>query len=697
VKSSKSNARPNRSYGHFGHASEICAQDDCTGAITEVLTTRAPPLLVEDCPKSEQEEKEEQALQVWIDKVNSVLENKVTELASQASVINPGKVKIFGRLQVPKKFNAEMDVHHRRIDYMIPADLFYGADLISAGVSLEAFLDSMLSFHPGRQGESKEGHNWKSGRDPAAFTYVYKLKKLMQRFSTQVVDLDEKDEDAVLAKAFHKQKRMKYGKGRNNNYKVDDKPDDAKGKTMANDDKAEIDTEKPIEKREKKEKKQGRVLKRRRFHNFTRTVMAHEFFSYRRLDRFYQRATIRLEPAQGDEGEKRSRPYIVLSLTGDLFLHGQARAIVALLIAIIRGYIDEDILDCVFDEDYTNLVPMPFAPAAGLFGGEVNYASWEGKMNAILTPRECTKFEKGWHSKSIMAALAEFQDEMYKSIARAWDQGEQCGLDSDLPSVSNWIHECLEPWAKRANEQLEDYRMWKAAKDEVADSDNPELTLVEKLVPPVSSVSSDIPTLYNKVLDLLREADSSGSWPSTTPKRQLVMVSTAEGSEKVTSLSVAHSNAKSSTPSSASAYSFKEGQGGASGSFSVGAMPGQQCEPPKGNTLFPELMKAAFELEIALCPEREPSSTIAINRNAQFRPHVDSGAGAGQSRSLIVGIGTYSGGELMVEGEKNDIRYNPLEFNGWTERHWTRPFLGERYSLVWFTPIGCEGVHGIDL
>lgn len=30
-------------------------------------------------------------------------------------------------------------------------------------------------------------------------------------------------------------------------------------------------------------------------------------------------------------------------------------------------------------------------------------------------------------------------------------------------------------------------------------------------------------------------------------------------------------------------------------------------------------------------------------------------------------------------------------------RHWTLPFQGERYSLVWFTPKGCEGIRGIDL
>ena len=80
-----------------------------------------------------------------------------------------------------------------------------------------------------------------------------------------------------------------------------------------------------------------------------------------------------------------------------------------------------------------------------------------------------------------------------------------------------------------------------------------------------------------------------------------------------------------------------------------------------------------------------------------FPRHTDSGAGAGQSTSLIVGLGTYAGGELVVEGEKKDIRYKPVEFDGWNQRHWTMPFTGERYSLVWFTPKGCEGLRGIDI
>ena len=37
--------------------------------------------------------------------------------------------------------------------------------------------------------------------------------------------------------------------------------------------------------------------------------------------------------------------------------------------------------------------------------------------------------------------------------------------------------------------------------------------------------------------------------------------------------------------------------------FSVGTVPGNNIAP-RGNDLFPDLVKAAFELEAALCPHR---------------------------------------------------------------------------------------------
>lgn len=103
------------------------------------------------------------------------------------------------------------------------------------------------------------------------------------------------------------------------------------------------------------------------------------------------------------------------------------------------------------------------------------------------------------------------------------------------------------------------------------------------------------------------------------------------------------------------------------------------------------LRRALAELERQVLPNRAPSSTVAVNKHVTYRPHKDGGAGAGQGVSLIIGLGDYSGGELVVEGKVHDVRYKPLEFNGWTERHWTLPFRGERFSVVWFTPRGCEG------
>ena len=55
---------------------------------------------------------------------------------------------------------------------------------------------------------------------------------------------------------------------------------------------------------------------------------------------------------------------------------------------------------------------------------------------------------------------------------------------------------------------------------------------------------------------------------------------------------------------------------------------------------------------------------------------------------MIVALGDFVGGEIVIEDEPRDIRYSPVEFDGWCERHYTLPFVGERYSIVYFTPMG---------
>eukprot|EP00633_Aureoumbra_lagunensis_P005284 CAMPEP_0197317764 /NCGR_PEP_ID=MMETSP0891-20130614/48360_1 /TAXON_ID=44058 ORGANISM="Aureoumbra lagunensis, Strain CCMP1510" /NCGR_SAMPLE_ID=MMETSP0891 /ASSEMBLY_ACC=CAM_ASM_000534 /LENGTH=397 /DNA_ID=CAMNT_0042807911 /DNA_START=783 /DNA_END=1976 /DNA_ORIENTATION=- len=107
---------------------------------------------------------------------------------------------------------------------------------------------------------------------------------------------------------------------------------------------------------------------------------------------------------------------------------------------------------------------------------------------------------------------------------------------------------------------------------------------------------------------------------------------------------------------------------------------------PLANKIFPQLAQAVFELEQKIKQTNQTgSASCAVNLNAQFTPHVDSGTGAGQSLSMIVGLGDYYGGELVVEHNEIDIQYKPFTFNGWTQRHWTKSFSGERFSLVWFT------------
>eukprot|EP00752_Nemacystus_decipiens_P017907 g16052.t1 len=185
-----------------------------------------------------------------------------------------------------------------------------------------------------------------------------------------------------------------------------------------------------------------------------------------------------------------------------------------------------------------------------------------------------------------------------------------------------------------------------------------------RLSPEEVSSLKEAPAAYLKVLRLLREADASGEWPYSTASRNLVIL--GDGADKAGA-----GDGPDSDNVAAAAASAKEMGAVDDGGQPAGEGGGQQ-EPPlheprssSSSSSNARLARAAFELEATLLPNRPPSTTIiAVHRNAQLKPHVDSGAGAGQSQSLIVGLGDYKRGELVVEGEEVDIRYSPLEFTG---------------------------------
>jgi tRNA U38,U39,U40 pseudouridine synthase TruA len=667
-----------RSYGNSQRAMEVVAQDNDTGAITEVIATKLRPL------------RGGLTVDTWLDQVQAILEQRTSPLGSGTTVC---PVRILGRQEVQNnsKFNAEIDVSQRRVEYFLPVE----AISWNAPPGIKAKLERLSPFSDSFVQHIDDSCN---DTDEETRIYLFKLKKLMQTLTTGVMDLDMNDETAVLQKKSSLQKR-KFLTNTSRKKKKEENEENGDQDVSKND---------ASSKQDEKETKvkitsRHRVLQRKRYHNFTETLMAHEFLAFRRIDRMHHRCTLTFPNIDAVN----TRPFIVLSLSGDLFLNGLIYRLVGIFLALANNLIDKDIVDCLFDEDYPHLVPTPCAPSCGMVAAEARYMTWEGKLKCILSARMSDRFPTGWNNQSTLDRCRAWQDIVHQHVARQWLSKGRNASDGRVVKEKEWTENVLLPWVVQAKRHLEEYREWRQKRqDLVALSELPAASLDEKRTDPstsliLESVNDVVPEAFRKVLYHLRKLDESGQWPATTPKRQLVMVSTEEHDDakqaKTTSLSLARLKARSNNAERSSAYVFAEGQGGASGSFSVGLMPGVGSKPPKANYLFPELVAAAFELERVLCPDREPSSTIAINRNAQFRPHTDSGAGAGQSTSLIVGLGTYSGGELMVEGEKCDIRYKAIEFDGWKQRHWTLPFIGERYSLVWFTPKGCEGMRGIDL
>lgn len=669
--------RYNRAYGCVARGTAV-AQDDDTGAITEVLATRLQPI------------RGNRTVDQWLDQVQEILNAKFPS----SNTTTPCPVRILGRQDVPQanKFNAELDVSHRRVNYVLPVDF------ISWNTpEFQKRLETLPTFLENNKHLLSHNHDPEPNlTDEETRIYLFQLKRIMQSLTTQIVELDVHDKAAVMEKGFSLQKRKAVAKKSKEGKKAKkgEKENGSKPKDSAE--------ESPVT-------EHHRILRRKRFHNFTPSMMAHEYLAYRRMDRFYHRATLSFPSL-----DLAKKPFIVLSITGDLLLTGQICRVVGLFIALANQLIDKEFVDCIFDEKYPHLIPTPPAPSCGMVASEASYMTWEGKLKSILSARSTDRYPAGWNQHSTLQRVKEWNDTIHEAMAKQWLAKGRDQENGRLSAEKEWTENILLPWVEEAKRHLDEYKQWRKYRTDQESETQPDTTvnpdaLIDEsknsnttiLDQSLESVDPTVPEAFSKVLFHLRKVDESGQWPSTTLKRQLVMVSTADTEEAkqkaATSLSMAHVKARKNRATRSSAYSFTEGQGGASGSFSVGLMPGGQNKQPKSNFLFPDLVKAAFELERALFPDREPSSTIAINRNAQFRPHTDSGAGAGQSTSLIVGLGTYAGGELLVEGEKHDIRYKAIEFNGWKQRHWTMPFVGERYSLVWFTPKGCEGMRGIDL
>jgi hypothetical protein len=77
-----------------------------------------------------------------------------------------------------------------------------------------------------------------------------------------------------------------------------------------------------------------------------------------------------------------------------------------------------------------------------------------------------------------------------------------------------------------------------------------------------------------------------------------------------------------------------------------------------------------------------PFTSIQINQNMTCAKHKDKG---NIGISAIVAFGDYQGGELVVEDKQININRRIHLFDGSQQEHYTAPFTGNRYSIVYHT------------
>jgi hypothetical protein len=415
--------------------------------------------------------------------------------------------------------------------------------------------------------------------------------------------------------------------------------------------------------RNRRSEQQNALRALHRWHNFTvgassegRPIQPTDSACQRIVDRFWLqgRPTVSRAAVCG-------RPYVRLHVNADALLEGQLEAMVGTAVCVWRGWLPLEFPAVALDP--TVVLRTPALPAGLGYLRRARF-DWEAPKQALfrrqrapLTEERLAAFEAALVERIASSPVAT------EAVTQAWLEeserhtcpailrtAERLGLAERLGSVAASLA------ASGALTDLHTAGVDAAADDEHGDEhgDSREKSLTYA------------PAVYADVLRLLRLADRSGQWPSTSLARARI-------------LSVEDPNTGGSFSLLAPGKAREGEHGCKEGTTTWHAT-------TRGNALFEELVHATFELERALLPDRPPSTRVAVNRRALFRPHTDAGSGFGQSTSLIVGLGDYSGGELVVEGEPSDIRYKPLQFDGWRQRHWTLPFEGERFSLVWFTP-----------
>lgn len=94
-----------------------------------------------------------------------------------------------------------------------------------------------------------------------------------------------------------------------------------------------------------------------------------------------------------------------------------------------------------------------------------------------------------------------------------------------------------------------------------------------------------------------------------------------------------------------------------------------------------DLFEELLDLAQRILPPEYKWDAITLNQNYQTTAHKDKG---NRGISAIIGFGSYEGGELVIEDTPVDILHRVVFFNGSELTHYTKPFKGERFSMVFY-------------
>lgn len=102
--------------------------------------------------------------------------------------------------------------------------------------------------------------------------------------------------------------------------------------------------------------------------------------------------------------------------------------------------------------------------------------------------------------------------------------------------------------------------------------------------------------------------------------------------------------------------------------------------PCRGSKEYPDIEKLLHDIALERFHDFK-YNRVQINKNVKTPRHRDAN---NSGDSYIFTVGDFTGGNLGTDDGSIDIYHKPLKFDGSLNWHWTEPFEGDRYCVIYY-------------